>query len=122
MMMMMGVVVVIRVEQEEKKTNNYACKHPHTHLSSCRSWDESLLVVAVTFLSLVRVFLFFLGSELFIRRKKRRKKRAEEENGRRKIVHPIGDARGCGEFCRLACTSLYDALGHDWSKTENEQI
>jgi len=49
----------------------------------------------------------------------------ERERGRewkKKIVHPIGDARGRGEFCRLACRSMYRASGHDWSKTENEQI
>lgn len=50
--------------------------------------------------------------------RERERKRTEEK----KIVHPIADARGRGEFCRLACTSLYRASGHDWSKTENEQI
>jgi hypothetical protein len=40
----------------------------------------------------------------------------------KKIVHPIGDTRGCRKFWRLACMSLYAAGGHDWSKTENEHI
>jgi hypothetical protein len=40
------------------------------------------------------------------------------ENGKRKkIGHPIVDARGRRKFCRLVYMSLYAAGGHDWSKT-----
>jgi hypothetical protein len=75
----------------------------------------------------------FLPCSLFLDQSLKKEKRTERERTRererewkrreeKKIVHPIVDARGCGEFCRLACTSLYRASGHDWSKTENEQI
>jgi hypothetical protein len=77
------------------------------------------LLVAATFLPRS----FFLDQTLKKEKMGReRESEREEEKGRKKIVHPIADARGCGEFCRLVCTSLYGAGGHDWSKTENEQI
>lgn len=42
----------------------------------------------------------------------------------RKIVHPIIGAEREKEriACRLVCTRLDDAGGHDWSKTENGHI
>lgn len=66
-------------------------------------------------------FFFFFSSVSpdgsdFVEERRRTRKRREK-----KIVHPIGDARGCSEFCRLACSSLQHASGHDWSKTANER-
>jgi hypothetical protein len=100
--------------RERKKATKYACKHPHIH--HCVDHKMSLLVTA-TFLPRSQCFFWIRNL-----RKKKKKEKERKRMEEKKIVHPIADARGRGEFCRLACTSLYRAGGHDWSKTENEQI
>jgi hypothetical protein len=102
-----------RMSGEKEKNERACCKHPHI----CRRVDHRMsLLVAATFLSRS----LFLDQTLEKEKRDRDREKGREE--KKKIVHPIADARGRGEFCRLACTSLYDAGGHDWSKTENEQI
>jgi hypothetical protein len=76
------------------------------------------LLVAATFLSRS----LFLDQRHEKEKKDRQREKERKTREEKKIVHPIADARGRGKFCRLACTSLYGAGGHDWSKTEIEQI
>ena len=85
-----------------------------------RSVDHGMsLLVTATFLPCSLVWDQQVAKE---KKKTRDIEGEEEEKGReKKIVHPIGDARGCSEFCRLACRNLYRAAGHDWSKTEKKK-
>ena len=99
----------------------HAHKHPLACVASCRSWDE---FISNSYFSSSFAFFFFFffclpGSG---GRDDGTRNREREGTRKKKIVHPIADARGRSEFCRLACAGPSDAGGHDWSKTENKQI
>ena len=109
------VVVPIVIERLEKKIEERpSMLRAYPHMLSCRSEDEFINNSYVP-------SLFALFWNRSVRMKMRERERIRR-NGKKKIAHPIADARGCNEFCRLACTSLSAAGGHDWSKTENEEM
>jgi len=96
---MMGVIVD-RLEKNERIYD------PLTYIYVARSWDE--------FIS-NSYFFFLLFADA--RERKKRKKKKKKSFTTQSLL-----SGGSRIFCRLACTSLYDAGGHDWSKTENGRI
>ncbi len=96
---MMGVIVD-RLEKNERIYD------PLTYIYVARSWDE------------------FISNSYFFFPLVRRRSRKEKEKEKKKKSFTTQSLLSGGSriFCRLACTSLYDAGGHDWSKTENGRI